>query len=457
MIVMKFGGTSMESAEALLRAAEIVRSRVTLKPAVVVSAMGKTTNKLINLAERAILADTSYRESAEDLRKYHQQEAAAAIDDPELLKMTQLLVDSEFDVLRHLLDGLAIVGELTPRSLDTVMSFGERLSSVIFSAVLNSRGLDAIHVDSRDILKTDDRHTAAVPDFKKTYKLSKKKLERTLKSSVAVMGGFIASGPDGRTTTLGRGGSDYSAAIFGAAIDAKEIEIWTDVDGMLTSDPRLLKDVHRIRNISFAEAAELAYFGAKVLHPSTVKPAIEKDIPVRILNSRAPEVEGTRIVSEALPSKNVVKAIACKRNITLVTVESSRMLMAYGFLAKVFEVFSRLETPVDVVSTSEVSVSLTIDDATRLQESMDELKAFADVDVEEDQGLISIVGEGLRSTPGVAARAFRSLESVNIRMISQGASKLNLSLVVSDADLVEAITRLHSEFFSEIDPEVFAV
>lgn len=457
MIVMKFGGTSMESAEALLRAADIVRSRVPQKPAVVVSAMGKTTNKLIHLAEQAIVADTSYRESLDELRQYHLHEAASAVQDSDLLKMTTLLVDSEFDVLRHLLDGLAIVGELTPRSLDTVMSFGERLSSVIFAAVLNSRGLDAIHVDSRDILKTDDRHTAAVPDFKKTYKLSKERLEKTLKSSVAVMGGFIASGPDGRTTTLGRGGSDYSAAIFGAAIDADEIEIWTDVDGMLTSDPRLLKGVHRIRNISFAEAAELAYFGAKVLHPSTVKPAIEKDIPVRILNSRAPEVEGTRIVSEALPSKNVVKAIACKRTITLVTVESSRMLMAYGFLAKVFEVFSRLETPVDVVSTSEVSVSLTIDDASRLQEAISDLKEFADVDVEANQALISIVGEGLRNTPGVAARAFRSLESVNIRMISQGASKLNLSLVVSDEDLVEAITRLHSEFFSEVDPEVFAI
>jgi len=260
---------------------------------------------------------------------------------------------------------------------------------------------------------------------------------------------------DGVATTLGRGGSDFSAAIAGAGIGAEEIQIWTDVDGMLTSDPRIVSGGHRIKTISFNEAAELAYFGAKVLHPSTVLPAVEKNIPVRILNSRQPDVEGTLIVAEVVPSTNPVKSISCKRGITVVNIRSLRMLMAYGFLRRIFEVFDRYRTPVDMVATTEVSVSLTIDQTQALAEIEAELSKIADVMVTPEQSVVCLVGEALSETSGIAARIFTALQGVNIRMISQGASRLNVSVVVNDGDLVRAVEALHKEFFSELDPRVF--
>jgi aspartate kinase len=241
----------------------------------------------------------------------------------------------------------------------------------------------------------------------------------------------------------------------GAGIDAEEIQIWTDVDGMLTADPTILAGGHRVKSISFAEAAELAYFGAKVLHPATVVPAVEKNIPVLILNSRRPDVPGTRIVADSVRCENVVKSIACKRKIALLNVHSTRMLMAHGFLHRIFEVFDRFETPVDMVATSEVSVSLTIDSAQRLPEIVEELRQFAEVESEKDQTIVCLVGENIRHTPGVARRVFNALDGINIRMISQGASLLNISFVVAEKDLYQTVEALHREFFAQLDPAVF--
>jgi aspartate kinase len=269
------------------------------------------------------------------------------------------------------------------------------------------------------------------------------------------MGGFIGATTDGVATTLGRGGSDFSAAIAGAGIGAAEIQIWTDVDGMLTCDPRIVAGGHRLKTISFNEAAELAYFGAKVLHPSTVVPAVEKNIPVRILNSRQPDVEGTLIVSEIVHSTNPVKSISCKRGITVVNIRSLRMLMAYGFLRRIFEVFDRYRTPVDMVATTEVSVSLTVDQTQSLKEIEAELSKIAEVTVTPEQAVVCLVGEALSETPGIGARIFAALRDINIRMISQGASRLNISVVVNDDDLARAVGALHVEFFSELDPKVF--
>jgi aspartate kinase len=269
------------------------------------------------------------------------------------------------------------------------------------------------------------------------------------------MGGFIGSTAYGLTTTLGRGGSDYSASIVAAGIGAEEIQIWTDVDGMLTADPRIIAGGHRVKLISFAEAAEMAYFGAKVLHPATVLPAVEKNIPVLILNSRRPDAGGTRITAHVPPSRNPVKSISCKRDITIVNVHSTRMLMAHGFLRRIFEVFDRCETSVDMVATSEVSVSLTVDDRENLEDIIGALREFASVTIEEGQAIVCLVGENIRHTPGIAGRAFSVLHDKNIRMISQGASLLNLGFVVTDADLAGAVTALHQEFFSELDPSVF--
>jgi aspartate kinase len=260
---------------------------------------------------------------------------------------------------------------------------------------------------------------------------------------------------DGVTTTLGRGGSDYTASIVGSGIDAEEIQIWTDVDGMLTCDPSILEGGYRVKACSFAEAAELAYFGAKVLHPATVLPAIEKNIPVRILNSRRPESEGTLIAEEAPDCADPIRSIACKRNITLVNIVSTRMLMAHGFLRRIFEVFDRFETPVDMLATSEVSVSLTVDNPRALAAIRAELETFAEVAIEEHHAILCLVGENIGRTPGVAARVFCALRDVNVRMVSQGASLLNISLAVASGDVRRAVESLHREFFANPDPAAF--
>jgi aspartate kinase len=455
MIVMKFGGTSVESAAAIERVASIVQARRDRKPVVVVSAMGKTTNKLLAIAQTALDGTREeYLRQIHDLRDCHSREARLVVPLAERSELDRTL-DEHFQELTELVKGLAVLGELTPRSIDAISSYGERLSSMIVSLAFRHFGMSAAHVDSRRVIVTDKRHTQAAPQFSETYRRLSETIPALAETQVVVMGGFIGSTADGVTTTLGRGGSDFTASIVGAGIGAEEIQIWTDVDGMLTADPTILKGGHRVKTISFAEAAELAYFGAKVLHPATVVPAIERNIPVLILNSRRPEVDGTRITSEQVHCSNAVKSIACKRKITLVNVHSSRMLMAHGFLHRIFEVFDRMETPVDMVSTSEVSVSLTIDNPRNVDSICAELRQFAEVDIEKDQAIVCLVGENIRYTPGVAARVFESLGDVNVRMISQGASLLNLSIVVAEADLTRAVERLHGAFFAELDPNVF--
>jgi aspartate kinase len=448
MIVMKFGGTSVESTEAIERIAGIVRGQLARRPVVVVSAMGKTTNKLLAIADAAVAGQ---RDSAlmllEDLRKFHQKESAGlGIEDQ---------IDAHFQELTELVKGLAVMGEMTPRATDAVSAFGERLSSIIVTARFRALGIDAAHLDSRSVIVTDRRHTQAAPIFAETYRRTCNTIPPLAAKHVVVMGGFIGSTEDGVTSTLGRGGSDYTASIVGAGIGAEEIQIWTDVDGMLTSDPTILPGGYRVKQCSFAEAAELAYFGAKVLHPATVLPAIEKNIPVRILNSRRPHVEGTLITAEAPRSSSPIRSIACKRNITLVNIVSTRMLMAHGFLKRIFEIFDRYETPVDMLATSEVSVSLTIDNTASLKAITKEIEEFAEVTVEENQAIVCMVGDNIRHTPGVASRAFAGLKDINVRMISQGASLLNISVVVAAADLKSAVESLHREFFTNPDPAAF--
>ena len=443
MIVMKFGGTSVESREAISRVASIVESRVTQRPVVVVSAMGKTTNTLLSIASAAVAGkrDEALDQLAQ-LRDFHCRESSGA----------DAKIESHFAELGELVRGLAVMGELTPRATDAISSYGERLSSIIVTSAF--RGLDAVHLDSRNFIVTDRRHTQAAPLFSETYhRLAS--IPAIAKNHVVVMGGFIASTEDGVTTTLGRGGSDYTASIVGAGIGAEEIQIWTDVDGMLTADPTILPGGYRVKTCSFAEAAELAYFGAKVLHPATVLPAIEKNIPVRILNSRRPEVAGTLIVAEAPRSLSPIRSIACKRNITLVNIVSTRMLMAHGFLRRIFEVFDRFETPVDMLATSEVSVSMTIDNTRSLDAIRAELETFSEVSIESDQSIVCLVGDNIRHTPGVGARIFDALKNVNVRMVSQGASLLNFSLVVAASDLRRAVESLHAEFFRDPDPAAF--
>jgi aspartate kinase len=455
MIVMKFGGTSVESAAAIERVAAIVKARAGRHPIVVVSAMGKTTNKLLALAQAAIDGKREdYIRQLHDLRDFHSREARRVVPLAHRAELDRTL-DDHFQEMTELVKGIAVIGELTPRSIDAISSYGERLSSYIVALAFEHFGLPAVHVDSRRLIVTDRRHTQASPLFDLTYERLAEVLPPLAAEKVVVMGGFIGSTEEGVTTTLGRGGSDFTASIVGAGVGAEEIQIWTDVDGMLTADPTILAGGHRVKTISFAEAAELAYFGAKVLHPSTVIPAVERNIPVLILNSRRPDVPGTRIVSGAVHCSNAVKSIACKRKITLVNIHSTRMLMAHGFLRRIFEIFDRHGTPVDMVATSEVSVSLTIDNTAQTERICEELREFSEVSMEPEQAIVCLVGENIRYTPGVAARVFNALHSLNIRMISQGASLLNLSVVVAEKDLRQAVASLHAEFFSELDPEVF--
>jgi len=449
MIVMKFGGTSVESAAAMERVAAIVTARLDRQPVVVVSAMGKTTNRLLAIASAAC---NSKRDEAARLLG---ELAAYTLGEADGLGENDF-IEAHFQELSAFLDELAEIGEFPAQYVDLISSYGERLSSRIVAAAFRKSGMEAVHVDAREVIVTDRRHTLAAPLYSRSYaKLEARVRPLALAGKVVVMGGFIGSTQDGFTTTLGRGGSDFSASIVGAGIGAEEIQIWTDVDGMLTCDPRILPGGHRVKLISFAEAAELAYFGAKVLHPATVAPAVEKNIPVLILNSRNPESEGTRIVAESVACGNAVKSIACKRNIVVVNIQSLRMLMAHGFLKRIFDVFDRFQTPVDMVTTSEVSVSLTIDNTAYLDEICAELRRIADVTVDDSQSLICLVGDNIRETPGLGARVFGALRAINVRMIAQGASLLNLSVVVADTDLRAAVEALHTEFFSMLDERVF--
>jgi aspartate kinase len=445
MIVMKFGGTSVESAGALERVTGIVKSRLDRKPVVVVSAMGKTTNRLLHIAELAVSGgrEEALRELMA-LRDYHLCESGM-----------ERTVDEHFQELTELVKGLAVLGELTPRSIDAISSFGERLSSLIVTNYFRHHDLNTVHLDSRKVIVTDRRHTQAIPLLEPTYAKLAAVVPQLAAQHVVVMGGFIAATEDGITTTLGRGGSDFTASLVGAGIGAEEIQIWTDVDGMLTADPTICPDAHRVKAISFTEAAELAYFGAKVLHPATVLPAIDRNIPVLILNSRRPQVDGTRIVSQSVASTNVVKSIACKSKVIVLSIRSTRMFMAHGFMRRIFEIFDRYATSVDMVATSEVSVSLTVDQPEHLENIVRDLSEFAEVSVDENQAIICMVGENLRHTPDVAARVFKALGEINVRMVSQGASALNLGFVVAGQDLTAAVQALHAEFFRELDPAVF--
>jgi len=453
---MKFGGTSVEDATAIDRIAGIVRGRLTDHPVVVVSAMSKVTDGLLAMAAAAGKGDSDKAvELCHQVRERHYQAARESLG-AESAEEVRAKLQTEFESLEHLLRGISAVGELTPRTSDYVVSFGERLSSIVVTAAFAARGIPATLLDARKVIITDRQHGKAVPqvdDINAALQVHGKPLLDAGK--VPVMGGFIGSTREGITTTIGRGGSDFSAALVGAGLDATRIEIWTDVDGMKTTDPRVCPDAHRIKVISFDEAAELAYFGAKVLHPATVLPAVEKNIPVLVLNSRNPSNEGTRIVARTPKSKTLFKAIAAKQRITIIEIVAARMLMAHGFLAKVFEIFDRHRCPIDIVSTSEVSISLTVDSNEAIPAITADLEKLAYVKIQGRQAIICLVGESIRERPGVAAQVFDAMKNINVRMISQGASELNMSFVIEECDVPAAIKTLHARFFNDLDPEVF--
>jgi aspartate kinase len=447
VIVVKFGGTSVGDAEAIERAAEIVRGRLDRQPVVVVSALAGATNALFGVAEQAARGQLIGALSAvESLRERHLGEAETLLGGTAVGDDVAAEMSAMFDELASLAEALSTLGHVTPRSLDAIASIGEQLSSALVVAAFCARGVPAELVDARHVVVTDDRFTRAEPRADRIAERARAVLLPLAGSGrVPVMGGFIGATDQGVTTTLGRGGSDYSASLVGAALQAEAIEIWTDVDGMLTADPRVVVGARLIERIRFDEASELASFGAKVLHPSTIAPAVRLGIPVYVFNARRPAGTGTLITFDA--PRRPVSAIAGKSSTTVVKVRSPRMLLAHGFLRTVFEIFERHRTSVDVVATSEVSVSVTIDDPAQLEALLGDLTPLGDVSVERNRGIVAVVGAGIGDDGAAMGRALAAVAGTKVHMLSLSATGINLTMIVDAEQVAPAMRRLHDAFF----------
>ncbi|HJQ22061.1 MAG TPA: lysine-sensitive aspartokinase 3 [Gemmatimonadaceae bacterium] len=448
MIVCKFGGTSVADPEAISRAAGIVQERLDRQPIVVVSALGGATNALLGLAEQASRGQLiGALRAVQNLRDRHLTTAAALLPDGDAEISEEL--SGMFDELASLAEALSVLGHSTPRSLDTVAAFGESLSSIMCAAAFRRLGIPAEHVDARTVMITDDQFTRAEPQPEAIAEACRQHLLPLIRDGkVPVLGGYIGSTAKGSiTTTLGRGGSDYSASLIGAAVKAESIEIWTDVDGMLTADPRVVSGAYTIDQVGFEEASELASFGAKVLHPYTIAPAVRIGIPVCVLNSRNPKGKGTLITFNA--PKRPVTAIAGKSSVTVVKVRSPRMLLTEGFMRELFGIFERHHTSVDVVATSEVSVSVTVDDGSRLDELVGDLRQLGDVAIEQRRGIVALVGAGLSESGPAMSRALKAIGDCRLHMLSLSATGINLTMVVDGDEVNPLMQRLHAEFFEQ--------
>jgi aspartate kinase len=449
-IVMKFGGTSVADARAFESVARIIAAHSGLRPVVIVSAMSGMTDALVTSADYAEKGRVSIAvASLDEVFRRHRIVAKEILGNEQATEAIAKIDKTAAEVAR-LLQRIHQEPAEGKSLRDELLSSGELLSSDLLAQALPKQGVLAQQVDPRQCILTNDEHGCAAPSLGETFLKTDAVLAPFLETGVIpVLGGFVGATASGATTTLGRGGSDYSAALIGAALSASEIQIWTDVTGVLTADPRVVPTAQTIQSLSYGEAAELAYFGAKVLHPKTIQPAIEGGIPVRICNSRAPEEPGTLVCAQTETSPRTVKAIAHKAGLTTVQITSARMLGAYGFLRALFEVFERHRTAVDVVTTSEVSVSLSLDDASALPAIVPELQELGSVRIEKGRAIICVVGEGLGRTPGIAARVFSTISDINVTLISQGASSINLTFAIEEEHVNEAVTRLHEAFFGQ--------
>lgn len=445
---MKFGGTSVGDVAAFERVCGIVLRQMDKKQVVVTSAMTKVTDALLAAFEMARKDDPAGAvASLEPHFERHVEITKHFFPDD-----TENPFHNELTLARGEIKDL--LTRAARRSLplqmlkDAIVSYGEQLSSRLLAEVLRSRGIPARTVDSRRLIVTDDEFGAAQPIIEETNELIGLELEPLINAGeVPVLGGFIAANRGGETTTLGRGGSDYSAAIVAAALHASELQIWTDVTGVMTCDPRICSDASTVPVLSYEEAAELAYFGAKVLHPKTIKPAVDNAIPVRVCNTSEPEVTGTMVLAKSDETASKIKSIAHKGNITILRITSARMLGAYGFMSAVFQVFDRHRTVIDVISTSEVSVALTLDKPDNIEKVVEDLSRIGDVEVEGGYAVICVVGEGLRASTGLASKIFKTIEDIHVELVSHGASAVNLTFVVKEDSAPDVIRKLHKEFF----------
>ncbi|MEO8088976.1 MAG: lysine-sensitive aspartokinase 3 [Gemmatimonadales bacterium] len=447
MIVAKFGGTSVADAEAIGRLIEIVRSRAGSHPVVVVSALARVTDALLALARQCGSGDGAGVDATIGALLERHEGIARAL--PGCSGAMEPIATDAAELLREVT--AARDRRLSPAELDAVAGRGELWSSRLVAAAMSGAGLTADWIDIRTILVTDGRFGRATPYIQVLNQRARDRLKPLAESGrIPVTQGYIGATATGVATTLGRGGSDFTAALLGAALDAERVEIWTDVDGLMTADPRIVPSARTLPVASYEEAAELATFGARILHPATALPLARAGIPIVILNSRHPERSGTTIAPQAElepMGDSPIRSISWKQGITVVNIRAPRMLGAYGFLRALFEVFERYETVVDVLASGEVSISITIEDRSRLGEIARDLAELGEVWIEERRAIIAIVGVGLRHTPGLAGRVFNAVWPANVEIISQGASAINMTFVVKEADGPDVVRRLHQEFF----------
>lgn len=450
-IVMKFGGSSVANAKCIQQVCQIIKNRRRQKPLVVTSAVGGITDLLIDTAHLAVQGKNQLiQANLQTIADKHFQIITQIIT-PKLRPILEKNLNTDLSELKNLYHGILCLQELSPRTLDLISSFGERMSSYLLTAALQSIGLPAERFDSRDFMLTNNNFGEATVDFS----LSKRKFNRLMlprfqKNTIPVITGFIGQTKKGITTTFGRGGSDFTASLIGLFTQAREIQIWTDVNGIMTADPRLIPQAHSIPTISFAEAAELAAFGAKVLHPKTIEPAVEKNIPIRILNTFNPTHPGSRLIRQTNTQRGQVKAISFKKNITVLNIVSTQMLNQAGFLARLFKVFQDFQVSIDIVATSEISVSVTIEDRYFQPALIQTLKQFASITVKKHQVIGCVVGHGLKHNPQIETQVFERLyqHKINPEIISKGASMINLSFVIPQEKLKPAAKTLHQLFFN---------
>ena len=454
MIVMKFGGTSVANSEAIARTISIVKGRLDQKPVVVVSALSKVTDLLYRISDSAQAGDRAAAVGYIDALTARHTDLAkellggSAYCDEACTKVTEICEE-----LRNFVGAVCSLGELTDRSKAKIISRGEWLSSTIICYAMNAGGIVTHFIDARKMIVTSDVYMKGEPDKAAILERVPVAVADAYEGADAVITqGFIASTLKGETSVLGRGGSDYSASLIGMALDAERIEIWTDVDGVRTADPRIVSNTRNISRISFEEAAEMAHFGAKVLHPMTIEPAVMKNIPVYVLNSMNPAGEGTAILQNDR-IEDGVKSVSYKENILLLNIFSTRMINVSGFLQKVFAIFSQYKVSVDLISTSEANISLTMDGNQDIDEVVKALSEFAEVDVDRDKAQISVIGKNIVNLRGLLKQTMSSLKDCNVYMISQGASFVNISFVVDRASMKDAVREVHRYLFENNDYE----
>lgn len=450
VVVMKFGGTSVEDAAAIRRLIGIVKSRHCARPLLVVSALARVTDQLLEAGKAAASGHLGAAlATVRNLYVRHENLADELVDNGSYHALDREL-RSQIQELEALLLHLENAGQVDLRSQDHLLGFGECLSSRLVTAALCEAGVTAQHVDARSCIITDARHGQASPRWEATNQRLQDTLSPLLETScVPVLGGFIASTLDGVPTTLGRGGSDFSAAIVGAALCASRVEIWTDVDGVMTTDPKLCPDARVIRKMSFDEAAELAHFGAKVLHPATLAPAMRESIPVYVLNSKRPEGEGTEIGTRAR-SREAVSAITAKRNVASVEIEAQRGVDS-ELLHAVYTAFDRHHCPVDLMGTSLSRISLLVGSTAALPAIASDLQGVANLRWENHKALVCLVGENIRRQPEIASRVFAAVADMDVHVLCQGASERTISFLVEETKVEESVQRLHAQFFPQPD------